>query len=308
MHSNVNNYSDQALSLLSIDGLGAHTLHALVHRAGGIHEAAEAVLSGESTSWLPETASSLLRERMERIEIDGYRWSAEAIGASIITVMDDSFPNLLLPIPACPALLWYVGDASILNTPSVAVVGSRRCSKYGKQQAALFSTDIVESGLTVVSGGARGIDSIAHRSTLRIQGKTIAVLGSGIGIVYPPEHKKLFESISTEGGVLVSEYPCHRTPRPTYFPRRNRIVSGLSSSVLVVEAAIRSGALITARIAVEEQGRDAFAIPGRLGDRASAGCIKAIREGWVELADSPMGVIEQTELAWSRLSKVVLAN
>ena len=144
---------------------------------------------------------------------------------------------------------------------------------------------------------------MAHRAALREGGETVVVLGSGLRIPYPPEHQYLFDKIIEEGGVVISEFPCDCAPKPANFPRRNRIVSGLSSAVLVIEAANRSGALITARIAVEEHGRQAFVIPGRIGDIASAGCLRVLDEGWVQLALDPRVVIEESKIAYERLVK-----
>jgi len=299
----VQEIEDGALRLLCVDGLGGATLSKLVLRAGGLNEAGDAVLSGDAHDWLPTGACMMIRERMLRKEIDSTRWSAEAIDARIVVVTDDDFPRLLAPLPACPAVLWYRGNLEVVNHACVAIVGSRRCSNYGIEQARAFAKVIVESNLHVISGGARGIDAAAHRGSLRYGGLTGAILGSGLSVVYPPEHSSLFHEIVSSGGVLISEFPCHRPPQPAYFPRRNRIVSGLSAVVLVVEAAKRSGALITARLAVEEHGRQAMAIPGRIGDIASAGCLQTIRDGWVGIAIDPSDVVTEAVEAWDRLSR-----
>ncbi|MBT5366299.1 MAG: DNA-protecting protein DprA [Phycisphaerae bacterium] len=302
MSWNVDEINDNALRLICVDGLGGATLSKLVVAAGGINEAGDALKSGQATRWLPRGASEMLRERMLRMDVEPARWSAEAIAAKIVLVTDDDFPQLLSPLPACPAALWYRGSLECLSLASVGIVGSRRCTTYGIEQAALFSKEIVQSDLTVISGGARGIDAVAHRTAMQYEGSTAVVLGSGLSVVYPPEHATLFDSIVRENGVILSEFPCHRSPRPAYFPRRNRIVSGLSSVVLVVEAARRSGALITARIAVEEHGRQVFAVPGRLGDSTSEGCLQCMRDGWAGVAIQPADIIEEAVSAWARLS------
>ena len=302
MSRKVQELKDNALKFLCIEGLGGQTLAAIVRRAGGLDLAAEAVYSGEVNNWLPHGAGDVLKERMEKIEIDALRWSADAIDASIVIVMDDDFPQLLYPLPSCPAILWYRGNLSCVHSAAVAIVGSRRCTPYGIEQTNFFSSEIAQSDITIISGGARGIDAASHKSAIRHEGKTVAVLGSGLSVLYPPEHENLFNAIITEGGIVISEFPCNRPPQPAYFPRRNRIVSGLSSTVLVIEAAKRSGALITARIAVEEHGRHAFAVPGRISDNASAGCLRCILDGWLELALEPTRVIEEATLAWKRLS------
>ena len=156
----------------------------------------------------------------------------------------------------------------------------------------------------MLSGGVRGIDAAAHRAALASGGLTGVVLGSGLDVVYPPEHVELFNAIVESGGVVLSEFPCNREPRPANFPRRNRIVSGLSSVILVIEASKRSGALITARIAVEEHGRQAYAVPGRLGDAASLGCNQSIRDGWMEIAIHTEDIIEEALQAWRSCSQV----
>jgi DNA processing protein len=304
MSWNIDEINDNALRLLCVDGLGGATLSKLVLATGGINEAGDALWSGLPRDVLPLGSGEMLRRKMQRLEVDPARFSAEAVEAKIVLVTDDDFPQLLSPLPACPSALWYRGDLEAVSLASVGVVGSRRCTQYGIEQATVFSKEIVASDIAVVSGGARGIDSAAHRSALQHGGKTAAVLGSGLSVVYPPEHESLFDLIVRNGGVVMSEFPCHRPPRPAHFPRRNRIVSGLSSVVLVVEAARRSGALITARIAVEEHGRQCFVIPGRLGDSASAGCLQTIRDGWVGIAVHPEDVIEEAVASWARLSNV----
>jgi len=301
--SNVQLLEDATLKLLCVDGLGCNTLRAISKKAGGITEAANAVLSGEMEKLFPKGSLRAIREQMVRMEVDASRWSADAAEASLVTVMDDEFPQFLFPLPACPAVLWYKGDLNVLRLPSIAVVGSRRCSQYGLEQAKDFSSEFAKNGIVVVSGGARGIDAAAHRSAMQHNGITSAVLGSGLSVTYPPEHGQLFNEIVSNGGVLLSEFPCQRPPRPAYFPRRNRIVSGLSSAVLVIEAAKRSGALITARIAVEEHGRQGYAVPGRNGDVASAGCLQCIRDGWLEVAIEPSRIVEEAKESWGRLMK-----
>ncbi|MBT4530332.1 MAG: DNA-protecting protein DprA [Phycisphaerae bacterium] len=301
---NIQEIEDAALKLISVDGLGGATLSELIRKAGGVNEAGEAVLKGEASVWLPANSGKMLQERMQKLEADQLRWSAEDVQAKVVIVMDDDFPQLLSPLPACPCALWYRGTLDAVRLASVAIVGSRKCSKYGVDQATLFADEISRADLAVVSGGARGIDRTAHQSALRSGGHTVVVLGSGLSIVYPPEHAPLFDAVVQEGGVVLSEFPCTRPPRPANFPRRNRIVSGLSSTLLVVEAARRSGALITARIAVEEHGRQAYAVPGRLGDPSSAGCLQALHDGWMEMALNPEPLIEEAISSWSRLSRI----
>ncbi len=204
---------------------------------------------------------------------------ATEFGAKIICPDDDSWPELLKPLPAAPLVLFIMGNLEPRDLNSFAIVGSRRCSHYGREQSERFAALLAGAGFTVISGGARGIDSAAHRGAIiHPQGRTIAVLGSGLDVPYPPENKPLFDQI-TSRGALVSEFPFGTPPNAENFPRRNRIVSGLSRGVLVVEADERSGALITARLANEEHGRSVFALPGRVDNEMSAGPHQLIRDG-----------------------------
>ena len=204
---------------------------------------------------------------------------AVACGAQIICPEDESYSVLLKTIPDPPLVLYVKGTLEPRDLHAVAIVGSRRCSFYGREQAERFGALLGGAGVTVISGGARGIDSAAHRGAMsHPQGRTIAVLGSGVNVVYPPENQSLFEQIARRGAVI-SEYPIDTPPLADNFPRRNRIVSGLSRGVLVVEADERSGALITARQAGVDQGRPVFALPGRVDNKLSIGPHQLIRDG-----------------------------
>lgn len=196
---------------------------------------------------------------------------------TVMTLADASYPALLREIIDPPLALHFRGDLSNLTSPSVAVVGSRRASVYGVNAAKTLTRDLVAAGLTIVSGMARGIDAAAHEAALASGGRTIAVLGTGIDIVYPRAHTRLAREISAKGLVL-SEFPPGTPPMPENFPMRNRVISGLSLGTLIVEATARSGSLITARMAAE-QGREVFAVPGSMFSANSEGTHRLIQYG-----------------------------
>lgn len=198
----------------------------------------------------------------------------------------DYYPPLLKETVNAPALLFVKGDLSALLTPQIGMVGSRNASTLGKETAFEFAKELAGSGLTVTSGLALGIDTCSHEGALKSGGKTIAVLGTGVDVIYPAQNKKLAQAIIDQGGAIISEAPLGTAALPSLFPRRNRIISGLSLGVLVVEAALKSGSLITARLAAE-QGRDVFAIPGSIHNVMHKGCHQLIRDGatLIETAD-----------------------
>lgn len=204
---------------------------------------------------------------------------ARRIGVTIICPDDEVYPTLLRTTPDPPLTLYVKGSLEPRDLNALAIVGSRKCSFYGREQAERFGALLGGAGFTVVSGGARGIDSAAHRGAMsHPQGRTIAVLGSGVDVAYPPENDGLFEQIARRGAVM-SEFPLGTPPNRENFPRRNRIVSGMSRGVLVVEASEKSGALITARVACDDHDRPVFALPGRVDNPLSAGPHRLIRDG-----------------------------
>lgn len=210
-----------------------------------------------------------------------------------ITILDQespAYPPALNRIDDPPAILFVKGELLPRDTVAIAVVGTRHGTQYGLRQAERLAGGIAQAGYTVVSGLARGIDAAAHRATLAADGRTIAVLGSGLLNLYPPEHSRLFEDIQQQGAVI-SEFPPMSPPKSTSFPQRNRIVSGLSLGVVVVEAAARSGALISARLAME-QNREVFAVPGPVDSRNSRGCHQLIRDG-AKLVENVDDILEE---------------
>ena len=193
-----------------------------------------------------------------------------------ITLGEEKYPNLLKKIYDPPPVIYYKGN-SIFSENFIAIVGARRASLYGKKVAMNLASKLAARGITIVSGMARGIDSAGHKGALRASGNTIAVLASGVDYIYPPENNKLYKKI-LKNGLIISEFPPGVKPIPGYFPRRNRIISGLCQGVIVVEAAYKSGSLITSDFALE-QGREVFAVPGNIDRTMSKGCNNLIKEG-----------------------------
>lgn len=208
----------------------------------------------------------------------------------VITLVDRDYPEWLRTIADPPALLYVRGDPSLLVRPQLAIVGSRNPTPMGCENAQAFAAALSRSGFVITSGMALGIDACAHRGALDADGATIAVTGTGVDRVYPAQHHALAHAIA-QGGALVSEFPLGSAPRREHFPRRNRIISGLSVGVLVVEAALKSGSLISARLAAE-QGREVFALPGSIHSPLSRGCHALIRQG-AKLVESAEDILEE---------------
>lgn len=196
-----------------------------------------------------------------------------------INFSSDKYPKQLREIYNPPKRIYAIGNIEILNKVGIAIVGSRKATEYGKKVAFRLSKDLSERDIVIISGLAKGIDSHAHIGSLNVQnGKTIAVLGSGIKVIYPKENIELARQIVRKGGCIISEYPPDDTPNKSNFPERNRIISGLSKGVVIVEASEKSGALITADFALE-QGREVFAVPGNIYSKTSVGTNKLIQQG-----------------------------
>lgn len=223
----------------------------------------------------------------------------------VITVEEDDYPHILRNIPNPPYLLYCRGKTDIMQNFAIAIVGARNATPYGKKVARNWARELARKEIVVVSGMARGVDTEAHLGVLEAGGKTVAVLGSGINIVYPRENEELFKRIA-QNGVVVSEFPLNTPPEPGNFPRRNRIISGLSYGVLVVEAGIKSGALITADFALE-QGRDVFAVPGPVTARASEGCNNLIKQG-AKLTTCVEDILEEYSHVYGTKTEVNLST
>jgi len=220
----------------------------------------------------------------------------------VLTLIDEEYPVDLKNTIDPPPVLYCKGKKIDSESFNIAIVGSRKTSEHGRQMAERFSHDLALSGMGIISGAARGIDTMAHRGALNANGNTIAVLGCGIDVVYPPDNKKIFSQIE-EKGTLLSEYPPGTTPLPSFFPARNRIISGLSKVILVIEAGEKSGALITVDFALE-QGKEIFVVPGNLNNPYCIGSNRLLKDG-ARLVTTPNEIIEELGIEPLKSSSVV---
>jgi DNA processing protein len=260
-----------------IPGIGATRLARLIDAFGTLRAAWEASFADLRGAGLSDRAARALTERRVGIDLDREWQKIERSGARVMTLADDDYPRLLREIASPPPVIYVKGSLTNEDEVAVAIVGTRRASSYGREMARRLSAGLASAGVTVVSGLARGIDGIAHSVSLENGGRTVAVLGSGVDQVYPPEHRTLAVQVE-ESGALVSEFPLGTRPEASNFPIRNRLISGLSLGVIVVEAPKRSGALITATFAAD-QGRTVFAVPGSALSQASEGTTQLLRDG-----------------------------
>ncbi len=258
-------------------GIGPVRLRALLDAFGDLEAAWNASEEELRASGLEARPLASLLQAREQMDLDAELAKIEALGCSVITWEDEAYPSRLLEIDAPPPLLYAWGEVTPQDRWAAAVVGTRRPTPYGVAVARDLASVLAAGGVTVVSGLARGVDATAHQAALEAGGRTIAVLGSGLDRVYPPENRRLAEGIA-QSGAVVSDYPLGTAPESGNFPPRNRIISGLSMAVVIVEAGEGSGALITADFAVE-QGREVFAVPGSVYQRASRGTNLLIRSG-----------------------------
>ena len=295
--------TDQLINLnllLSVEGIGPGKIRVLLSKFKSI----EKILSADFDSLVSSSGISInLAKRIQRINhcrknnadsVVSELEKLDKLNARVITVWDTEYPPLLKKIYDPPLLFYCIGDFKEIDNYSIAVVGTRMPTHYGKIQAERFSGDLVRQNITITSGLARGIDSIAHRTALKNNGRTIAVIGSGLDVIYPPENKNLFTEIA-EKGVVISEYRLGTKPDAQNFPRRNRIISGLSLGCLVVETGSTGGALNTAHSALE-QNRETFAVPGNLGVRQSEGTNLLILKSEAKLVRSAEDMLVELEL------------
>ncbi len=264
------------IQLINTTGIGPVNFKKIVSRYGGVEKALEEI--------------AFKRKIFPKAKAEEEVMTAEIKKVQIITIEDELYPYNLRQIEDAPPILYALGNVDLLkNDNMLAVVGSRNASLSARKLAEQISFEIANQDIIIVSGMARGIDTAAHTGALRAKGKTIAVVGTGVDVVYPKENEKLYQELGKTGLVL-SEYPFHTQPQASNFPRRNRIVSGVSKGVLVVEAGIQSGSLITAHQALE-QGRDVYAVPGAPYDGRASGCNKLLKEG-ATLVETATDIVE----------------
>ncbi len=291
------------LRLAAVPGLGAERQRSLLAAFGlprHIFAAGRSALAGVIGR---ELADAVLAPPPDELIERALAWAAEP-GSHVLTLADEAYPRTLLDIADPPVLLYVKGDPALLQRPAIALVGARSATAQGEANAAAFAQSLAEAGLTIVSGLALGVDAAAHRGALAAGsvgspgGGTVAVIGTGIDRIYPARNAALAREIAVSGAI-VSEFPLGTPPLQHNFPRRNRIIAGLSQGVLVVEAALNSGSLITARLATES-GREVFAIPGSIHNPLARGCHRLIRDG-AKLVETAEDVIEELRgrLGWA---------
>jgi DNA processing protein len=282
------------IALNMTPGVGPRAAARLLERFGSAEGVFGALRSElERLRLRPEAVESIaLRDRhaAAAVELERLR---EIDGADVLALDDGAYPELLREIADPPVTLYVRGEwRACLEAPCVGLVGSRRCSTYGQNVAHLLARELASRGMTIVSGLARGIDAAAHRGALEAGGRTAAVLGTGLDEVYPRDHRRLAEEILGRGGALVTQFPLGTPPVSENFPYRNRIISGLSLGVVVVEASENSGSLITARLALE-QGREVFAVPGNITSRNSFGTNYLIKGAGAKLVQQWQDVVSE---------------
>ncbi|HET6441404.1 MAG TPA: DNA-processing protein DprA [Phycisphaerae bacterium] len=280
-----------ALRLALATGIGPRLFSALVERFGSAEAAAEAS-AGElaETPGIGQESARKIRESLDRAEPEAELERARAAGVQLVFRGEADYPIALAYLTDAPPLLYVKGTLVAEDAQAVGVVGMRKCSLYGQDQAERIAGGLARAGFTIVSGLARGIDAAAHRGALAAGGRTIAVLGNGLATVYPPENRRLADAVAAQGA-LVSEFPIETAPQAENFPRRNRILAALGLGVVVVEAGVRSGSLITARLAAE-LGKEVFAVPNRVDAPGAAGVHALIRDG-AKLVESVADILDE---------------
>jgi len=279
------------LALRRLPGVGHRTQLDLLEHFGSVENifSASAGLLEKALAGKPEAIRAILAGPDAPALQTELEWLREP-GHHLLTWSDPDYPPLLREIPDPPSMFYVLGERALLSGPQLAIVGSRNPTPMGRENAHAFAKSLAAAGLTVTSGLALGIDGASHRGALEAGGTTVAVAGTGLDRVYPARHRELAHEIARHGA-LVSEYPPGTPPLPGNFPIRNRIISGMSLGTLVVEAALQSGSLITARLA-SEQGREVFAIPGSIHSPQARGCHALIRQG-AKLVETAQDILEE---------------
>lgn len=285
---------ESALLLNMIPEIGPVRFKNLVNHFGELPNIFQSSFTElKSVEGISETlARAILSSGDQRSLLEKELQLTKTEGITILTLEHPAYPSLLKTLLDPPPVLYCKGNAKLLSEASIALVGTRRPTPYGERVAGSLARAFSEMGIPTVSGLARGIDTVVHQSTLQSKGKTVAVLGSGLLKIYPPENKRLAESIA-EKGLLLSEFPLQFPPEPGHFPRRNRIIAGVSMGTVVVESDEKSGALITAKLAAE-QGKDVFAVPGPITSKMSRGPHQLLRQG-AKLVESCQDILEEIE-------------
>jgi DNA processing protein len=268
---------DCILGLSLFGGIGAKRYQKILDGFGSVVKFWNASQKDLLNKGLSYSLTMRFLQFRDRVDIPGYKISLGRKLIKFASIQDKSYPTLLKEISNPPIVLYYKGRLSVLGEKTIAIIGSRKPSSYGREVTERFSRQLVNRGFVIVSGMARGIDSIAHRVAIGQKGRTIAVLGAGLDYIYPPEHRSLAEAIAKQGA-LVTEYPPDKRPARFQFPARNRIISGLSLGVLITEGATKSGTKSTAAFAAD-QSREVFCVPGSINSPLSAGPSELIQLG-----------------------------
>ena len=282
------------LAFSNVRGIGAVRFRKLLNFFGELSAAWQADRSELISAGLTEKAADQVLEARKALKLETLEIDLKRKGIKFLTWNSSEYPRYLLEIAQPPPVLYFFGEILPEDDLAVAIVGTRNVTQYGKQITHDTAAYLARSGITVVSGLARGVDGIAHQAAIDAGGRTFAVLGSGVDVIYPPEHRKLAREIIQHGAVI-SDYPPGTKPDGINFPPRNRIISGLSRGTVVVEAGERSGALITAKFALE-QGRDIFAVPGSVLSQMSKGTNQLIAEGAIPMTN-PVIITDTLNLA-----------
>ncbi len=316
------NSIEQLLFFQRLPSVGTATYWKVLDYLPGLHVLFKSSAYTLRTLLPPEAVEAIMDFRvqgennavMKKVRQD-LEW-LEQNNAQVIDASSEFYPELLRETKKAPPLLYVLGDVTCLSFPQIAVVGTRNPTPGGKSAALDFSAELARSGFTITSGLALGIDTAAHTGAVSVNGRSIAVLGTGVDRIYPNRNRELVEKILSSGGAIVSEFPIGTEPLPQNFPQRNRIISGLSYGTFVVEAAVKSGSLITARYAVQ-QNREVFALPGSIHNPLTKGCHRLIKEG-AKLVDTAKDITEELKgflsMSWEQLdlasevTRVQIAN